>query len=53
MVNRLGVLGWGVGGIEAEAAMLAQPLSMLIPVDPACWLRGAGAARKESASSGG
>ncbi len=31
MVNGLGVLGWGVGGIEAEAAMLGQPLSMLIP----------------------
>src|SRR5680860_336438 len=32
MVNGLGVLGWGVGGIEAEAAMLGQPVSMLIPV---------------------
>ncbi len=31
MVNGLGVLGWGVGGIEAEAAMLGQPLSMLLP----------------------
>ena len=31
MVNGLGVVGWGVGGIEAEAAMLGQPLSMLIP----------------------
>lgn len=31
MVNALGVLGWGVGGIEAEAAMLGQPVSMLIP----------------------
>lgn len=31
MVNGLGVLGWGVGGIEAEAAMLGQPVSMLIP----------------------
>lgn len=31
MVNGLGVLGWGVGGIEAEAAMLGQPISMLIP----------------------
>jgi len=31
MVNGLGVLGWGVGGIEAEAAMLGQPMSMLIP----------------------
>src|SRR5215467_6336931 len=32
MVNGLGVLGWGVGGIEAEAAMLGQPVSMLIPL---------------------
>jgi aconitate hydratase len=31
MVNGLAVLGWGVGGIEAEAAMLGQPVSMLIP----------------------
>ena len=31
MVNGLSVLGWGVGGIEAEAAMLGQPISMLIP----------------------
>ncbi|MXW52942.1 MAG: aconitate hydratase AcnA [Gammaproteobacteria bacterium] len=31
MINALGVLGWGVGGIEAEAAMLGQPISMLIP----------------------
>ncbi len=31
MINGLGVLGWGVGGIEAEAAMLGQPLTMLIP----------------------
>src|SRR5690349_3504922 len=31
MINGLGVLGWGVGGIEAEAAMLGQPMSMLIP----------------------
>ena len=31
MVNGLAVLGWGVGGIEAEAAMLGQPISMLIP----------------------
>lgn len=31
MINGLGVLGWGVGGIEAEAAMLSQPISMLIP----------------------
>jgi aconitate hydratase len=32
MINGLGVLGWGVGGIEAEAAMLGQPVSMLIPM---------------------
>src|SRR5690606_1619680 len=31
MINGLGVFGWGVGGIEAEAAMLGQPISMLIP----------------------
>ena len=31
MVNGLSVLGWGVGGIEAEAAMLGQPIPMLIP----------------------
>ena len=31
MINGLGVVGWGVGGIEAEAAMLGQPISMLIP----------------------
>ena len=31
MINALGVVGWGVGGIEAEAAMLGQPISMLIP----------------------
>jgi len=31
MINALGVLGWGVGGIEAEAAMLGQPISMLVP----------------------
>ncbi|MFP3353567.1 aconitase family protein, partial [Pseudoalteromonas sp. SIMBA_153] len=31
MINGIGVLGWGVGGIEAEAAMLGQPVSMLIP----------------------
>lgn len=31
MINGLGVTGWGVGGIEAEAAMLGQPVSMLIP----------------------
>ena len=31
MVNGLSVLGWGVGGIEAEAGMLGQPISMLIP----------------------
>src|SRR5437879_6109449 len=31
MINGLGVVGWGVGGIEAEAAMLGQPISMLLP----------------------
>ncbi len=41
MVNGLGVLGWGVGGIEAEAAMLGQPVSMLIPQVVGVRLRGA------------
>ena len=41
MVNGLGVLGWGVGGIEAEAAMLGQPISMLIPEVVGFELRGA------------
>ncbi len=36
MVNGLGVLGWGVGGIEAEAAMLGQPLTMLVPPSSGC-----------------
>ena len=40
MVNGLGVLGWGVGGIEAEAAMLGQPVSMLIPPVVGFKLRG-------------
>src|SRR6187551_2960355 len=40
MVNGLGVLGWGVGGIEAEAAMLGQPLSMLVPQVVGFELRG-------------
>jgi aconitate hydratase len=40
MVNGLGVLGWGVGGIEAEAAMLGQPVSMLIPAVVGFRLRG-------------
>ena len=40
MVNGLGVLGWGVGGIEAEAAMLGQPVSMLIPEVVGFRLRG-------------
>jgi aconitate hydratase len=43
MVNGLGVLGWGVGGIEAEAAMLGQPLSMLLP--PVVGLRISGVLR--------
>lgn len=41
MVNGLGVLGWGVGGIEAEAAMLGQPVSMLLPQVVGFKLRGA------------
>ncbi len=41
MINGLGVLGWGVGGIEAEAAMLGQPLSMLIPQVVGFELKGA------------
>ena len=40
MVNGLGVLGWGVGGIEAEAAMLGQPLSMLLPPVVGCVFQG-------------
>ncbi len=40
MINGLGVLGWGVGGIEAEAAMLGQPISMLIPQVIGVELRG-------------
>jgi aconitate hydratase len=40
MVNSLGVFGWGVGGIEAEAAMLGQPLSMLVPQVVGFKLRG-------------
>ncbi len=40
MINGLGVLGWGVGGIEAEAAMLGQPVSMLIPEVAGFRLRG-------------
>jgi len=40
MVNGLGVVGWGVGGIEAEAAMLGQPSSMLIPPVIGCCLTG-------------
>ena len=41
MINGLGVLGWGVGGIEAEAAMLGQPVTMLIPQVIGCRLSGA------------
>ncbi|HEY6952206.1 MAG TPA: aconitate hydratase AcnA [Bacteroidota bacterium] len=41
MINGLGVLGWGVGGIEAEAAMLGQPISMLIPQVVGFRLKGA------------
>ncbi|HEY4156755.1 MAG TPA: aconitase family protein, partial [Polyangiaceae bacterium] len=41
MINGLGVLGWGVGGIEAEAAMLGQPINLLIPQVIGCRLHGA------------
>ncbi|HVR19903.1 MAG TPA: aconitate hydratase AcnA, partial [Polyangiaceae bacterium] len=41
MVNGLGVLGWGVGGIEAEAAMLGQPINLLVPQVIGCRLHGA------------
>jgi len=41
MVNGIGVLGWGVGGIEAEASMLGQPVSMLVPKVVGCKLTGA------------
>nr|VFK39383.1 MAG: aconitate hydratase [Candidatus Kentron sp. SD]VFK41358.1 MAG: aconitate hydratase [Candidatus Kentron sp. SD] len=40
MVNGIGILGWGVGGIEAEAAMLGQPVTMLIPQVVGCQLTG-------------
>ncbi len=40
MINGLGILGWGVGGIEAEAAMLGQPISMLVPQVVGVRLRG-------------
>ncbi|HEX6765762.1 MAG TPA: aconitate hydratase AcnA, partial [Polyangiaceae bacterium] len=40
MVNGLGVLGWGVGGIEAEAAMLGQPINLLVPQVVGCRLHG-------------
>lgn len=40
MINGLGILGWGVGGIEAEAAMLGQPITMLIPNVVGCKLTG-------------
>ena len=40
MINGLGVLGWGVGGIEAEAAMLGQPVTMLIPQVVGCRISG-------------
>jgi len=40
MINGVGVLGWGVGGIEAEASMLGQPISMLIPKVVGCKLTG-------------
>ena len=52
MINGLGVLGWGVGGIEAEAAMLGQPVSMLIPqvVGFKLHRRAAGRARRRPTS---
>ena len=40
MINGLGVVGWGVGGIEAEAALLGQPIIMLIPEVIGFWLHG-------------
>ena len=40
MINGLGVLGWGVGGIEAEAVLLGQPLYQLLPVVVGCRLTG-------------
>ena len=46
MVNGLAVLGWGVGGIEAEAAMLGQPLSMLLPEVVGFKLKGAAEGRR-------
>ena len=45
MINGLGVLGWGVGGIEAEAAMLGQPISMLLPAGDRLQADGDAAAR--------
>jgi aconitate hydratase len=50
MINGLGVLGWGVGGIKAEAAMLGQPTSMLIP--PVVGLRLSGAPRESVTTTG-
>ncbi len=52
MVNGLGVFGWGVGGIEAEAAMLGQPLSMLIPAVVGFKLHGALAGRRDGDGPG-
>ncbi len=45
MINGLSVLGWGVGGIEAEAAMLGQPISMVLPEVVGVRPLGAGCAR--------
>jgi aconitate hydratase len=50
MINGLGVLGWGVGGIEAEAAMLGQPVSMLIPQVVGVKLTGAARGRDRDRS---
>ncbi len=52
MINGLGVLGWGVGGIEAEAAMLGQPVSMLVPQVVGFKLAGKAARRHHGDRSG-
>ncbi len=52
MVNGLGVFGWGVGGIEAEAAMLGQPLSMLIPAVVGFKLHGRASGRRDGDGPG-
>ena len=47
MINGLGVVGWGVGGIEAEACMLGQPISMLLPQVVGFKLTGQAAGRRD------